>query len=146
MQRESCKILLLSGGADSMLLLQDYNFDKIVFFDYGQNHKEKEYSISFKYVDEVIKLPLITKKHKEFSCRNLLFITSIVAKYGDKDLEIYIGKNKDDKYADNSDDFYRDLNLFINKISLNNVRIKTPLQAVPKKEILKRLKLNYYTD
>ena len=146
MQKDIYKILLLSGGADSMLLNQRYKFDKKVFFDYGQKHKDFELEKCKKNIDDIISLPEFRTKNKEVNCRNFTFISNIVSIYGDKNIEIYIGTNKNDKYNDNSRIFYDNLEKFINKISFNKVLIKTPLIKMDKKDILKELNLDFYTD
>ena len=143
---KTCKILLLSGGADSMLLNQNYFFDKRIFFDYGQIHKNLEFQKCEKFIDDIIILPKFYKKEKEVNCRNYTFISNIVSIYGETDIEIYLGTNKNDKYKDNNRKFYDMLEEFINKISLNKVLIKTPLINITKDEILKNLKLEFYTD
>ena len=146
MQKENYKILLLSGGADSMFLNQEIVFDKKVFFDYGQNHKQKEFKICAKFIDNVIKLPVFISINKEVNCRNLTFILNLVSIYGDKDLDIFLGTNKEDIYKDNSSEFYDKTEIFINTISLNRVSIKTPLINYSKKDIVKKLKSKFYTD
>jgi len=146
MQNKTYKILLLSGGADSMLLYQRYEYDKIIFFNYGQEHKEDEFINCKEFIDNIIELPKFAKKNKEINCRNLSFITLICSIYGDKDIEIHIGTNKEDKYKDNSRSFYDKTEEFINNISLFNVKIETPLINITKKEILKELNLPYFTD
>jgi len=140
------KILLLSGGADSMLLNQRYEYDLKLFFDYNQEHLEKEYKCCSKYIDKCIKLNKFSKKGKEISCRNFTFIANIVSMYGDKDLEIHLGTNSEDIYKDNNREFYDSYEDFINKISFNKVKIKTPLLKLSKKEILNELNQIYYTD
>jgi len=140
------KILLLSGGADSMLLYQTYSFDVTVFFDYGQKHLDKEFNCCSDLVDEIIKLPKFITKDKEINCRNLSFIVSVVSAFGSEDIEIYIGTNIDDIYKDNNREFYDEVEGLINNISLNKVKIVTPLKDITKKEILKQLELNFYTD
>tara|TARA_R110000787_G_scaffold34463_1_gene89185 strand:+ start:1104 stop:1529 length:426 start_codon:yes stop_codon:yes gene_type:complete len=140
------KILFLSGGADSMLLNQLQKFDKIVFFNYGQEHLKKEFDCCSKYVTSIIKLPEFTKRNKETNCRNLSFIINAVAKYGYEDLEIYIGTNKEDIYKDNTRNFYNKVGVFISEISFNKVKIITPLIDMNKKEILELLECKYYTD
>jgi len=140
------KILLLSGGADSMLLFQTYPCDVTVFFDYGQQHLDKELSCCSDFVDEIIKLPPLTIRDKEVNCRNLCFIINLVSVFGYEDLEIYIGTNAEDVYKDNSRDFYNEVEDFINKISFYKVKVITPLKDMTKNEILKKLELTYYTD
>ena len=66
--------------------------------------------------------------------------------YGDKELEIHLGTNLEDIYKDNSREFYDNYEDFINKISFNKVKIKTPLLKLSKKEILNELNQIYYTD
>jgi 7-cyano-7-deazaguanine synthase in queuosine biosynthesis len=146
MQNKNFKILLLSGGADSMLLNQRYVFDKKIFFDYGQKHKENEFEKCKEIIDEIITLPKFFKKDKEVNCRNFTFVSNIVSIYGDRNIEIYFGTNKEDRYNDNNRNFYNDLEDFINKISINQVCIKTPLIEMTKNEILKELKSEFYTD
>jgi len=140
------KILLLSGGADSMLLNQRYQYDLKVFFNYNQAHLKEEYICCKKYIDEYIVLNDFVKRGKEVNCRNFTFIAHIVSVYGDKDLEIHLGTNSEDIYKDNSRRFYNDYEEFINKISFNKVSIKTPLLKLSKKDILKELNKKYYTD
>jgi len=140
------KILFLSGGADSMLLYQNTKFDKVVFFDYGQNHLDKEFNCCRKYVTDLIKLPIFAKKNKEVNARNLSFISNTVSTYGYEDLEIYIGTNKEDIYKDNSREFYNKVELFFNDICFNNTKIITPLIKMTKLEILRDLKFKFYTD
>lgn len=140
------RILLLSGGADSMLLKQEFKFDKLVFFDYGQKHLEEEFDCCKKYVTDYFRIGLLKERGKEVNCRNLLFINYVVSKFGNEDLEIYLGMNSEDIYKDNSRTFYNELEVFINKISFNKVSIVTPLKNMSKQDILAILKLNYYTD
>jgi 7-cyano-7-deazaguanine synthase in queuosine biosynthesis len=140
------KILLLSGGADSMLLNQRYDYDLKLFFDYGQEHLSKEFNCCSQYVDRRIKLNKFSRKGKEISCRNFTFIANVVSMYGDKELEIHLGTNLEDIYKDNSREFYDNYEDFINKISFNKVKIKTPLLKLSKKEILNELNQIYYTD
>ena len=140
------KILLLSGGADSMLLYQQHKFDKTIFFDYGQEHLEEEFKCCSKLVDVILKLPKITKREKEFNCRNLSFVINTIANFGNEDIEIYLGTNVEDVYKDNNRNFYNEVENFINKVSFNKVEIITPLKDMTKNEILKKLKLKYYTD
>ena len=146
MQNKTYKILLLSGGADSMLLYQRYKYDKILFINYGQEHKNEEFINCKNFIDDTIELPNFAKKNKEINCRNFTFISLVSSIYGDKNIEIHIGTNKEDIYKDNSRQFYNTLEKFINKISLNKVLIKTPLVNMTKKEILKELNFNYFTD
>ena len=146
MQNKIYKILLLSGGADSMLLYQRYKYDKIVFFNYGQEHKEDEFINCKDFINDIIELPKFAKKNKEINCRNFTFISLVSSVYGDKDIEIHIGTNKEDIYKDNSRLFYNDLEKFINLISLNKIIIQTPLINMTKKEILKELNFEYFTD
>ncbi len=140
------KILLLSGGADSMLLNQRYEYDLKLFFDYGQEHLNEEFNCCSQYVDRRIKLNKFSRKGKEISCRNFTFIANIVSMYGDKELEIHLGTNSEDIYKDNSREFYDNYEDFINKISFNKVKIKTPLLKLSKNEILNELNQIYYTD
>ena len=140
------KILLLSGGADSMLLYQTHSFDVTVFFDYGQKHLDKEFNCCSDLVDEIIKLPEFVTKGKEINCRNLSFIINTVSTFGGGDIEIYLGTNIEDIYKDNNREFYNKVEVLINSISFNRVKIVTPLKDKTKKQILKELELKYYTD
>ena len=140
------KILLLSGGADSMLLYQQYKFDKTIFFDYGQEHLKEEYDCCSSITDVIIRLPKFTKREKEVNCRNLSFVINTVSTFGNEDIEIYLGMNIEDIYKDNNRKFYNEIEDLINNISFNKVKIVTPLQNMTKKEILKQLELNFYTD
>jgi len=146
MQNKTYKILLLSGGADSMLLYQRYKYDKIVFFNYKQEHQKNEFIKCKDFIDDIIELPRFANKNKEINCRNFTFISLVSSIYGDKPIEIYIGTNNEDTYKDNSRLFYNNLEKFINKISLNNIIIRTPLINMTKKEILKELNYEYFTD
>ncbi len=71
MQNKTYKILLLSGGADSMLLYQRYEYDKIIFFNYGQEHKEDEFINCKEFINNIslfnvkIETPLINITKKE---------------------------------------------------------------------------------
>lgn len=146
MQINTYKILLLSGGADSLLLYQKYKYDKIIFFDYGQPHMENEYKMCEKFVDNVININKLYRKEKYVNCRNMLFITYIVSMYGDKNITIHLGTNSDDKYLDNNYKFYKKLEKFINLISIYNIKIELPLIKMSKQEIIKELNYEYYTD
>jgi len=140
------KILLLSGGADSMYINQTYNFDLKIFFDYGQKHLEKEYSICAKYIDRVIKIDPFYIKEKEVSNRNLTFISIIVSVFGGSNLDIYLGSNYNDIYKDNQREYFDIIEKTINTASINKVKIITPLIDIKKKEILKKINLKYYSD
>lgn len=140
------KILLLSGGADSMYINQIHDFDLRVFFDYGQKHLKKEYNICEKYIDRVIKIDPFYIKEKEVSNRNLTFISTIVSVFGDSDLHIYLGSNYNDIYKDNQREYFDLLEKTINVASINKVKIITPLINIEKKEILKQINLKYYSD
>jgi len=144
--RYDMKILLLSGGADSMLLYQQHKFDKTIFFDYGQEHLEEEFNCCSRIIDVVIRLPKLTKTEKEVNCRNLAFIINTVSTFGSEDIEIYLGTNTEDIYKDNNREFYNKVEDLINNISFNKVKIVTPLQDMSKQEILNKLELKFYTD
>lgn len=146
MQIETFKILLLSGGADSMLLYQRYKYDRKIFFKYGQRHCDNEFEICRNIIDKTIILPSFVRRNNEVNCRNINFILNIVSVYGNKDLDIYIGTNRGDVYKDNNRRIFDEFERFINKISFNRVSIKTPLMDMSKDEILKELNLRYYTD
>ena len=127
----NCRILLLSGGADSMLLNQLFDYDIKVFIDYAQPHKDKEFQHCEKYVTEIIQLPKMASVGKEVNCRNLTFISCVASKFGSQNIEIHLGTNAEDKYADNSPQFYEELALMLNKISTHRVEIVLPLKFVP---------------
>ena len=76
----------------------------------------------------------------------MTFITTLVSLYGDSPLEIYLGTNAEDIYDDNSREFYDKLQGLLSSISFYSVEIKTPLIEMSKKDILNKLKLDYYTD
>ena len=140
------KILMLSGGADSMLLYQRYKFDKCIFFDYGQPHLQQEYQHCKQYIDEYIELPDFAKRQKEYNARNLSFITLLVSIYGNDDLQIYIGTNANDIYPDNNRGFFNDLEQFLQKLTFKSVEIVTPLIDMDKEDILHELNLSYFKD
>ena len=146
MPMNTCKILLLSGGADSMLLYQMQRYDYSVFFNYGQNHLYSELDKCEEKVTDIITLNSFKRNGKEVNCRNMTFITTLVSLYGDRPLEIYIGTNSEDVYKDNSREFYDNLQELLSSISFHPIEVKTPLLHMSKKDILKELKLDYYTD
>lgn len=148
MQKGTCRILLLSGGADSMLLYQKNKFDHCVFFDYGQPHLKKEKKVISKInVIEII-LPKIKKESNGFyQGRNLTFVFSLYENGLIKtDTELYIGTNADDKYPDNSKEFFDNLAWCLNQSFKNKLKIKLPLLKKTKKQILEQLKLDHYSD
>lgn len=140
------KVLLLSGGADSMWLHESMAFDQRVFFDYGQPFLQKEFSKCQRVVDRVIRLPAFARRRTEVNCRNLTFLSVIVSIYGSRELEIYIGSNQNDVYPDNQRDFFDSLERIFSALAFHPVRILTPLADVSKAEIRSQLTSDYYSD
>jgi 7-cyano-7-deazaguanine synthase in queuosine biosynthesis len=145
-QEKTKRILLLSGGADSILLSQLYEYDELIFISYGQQHLVLEYQKAKPYLTKVIDMGAFTKRGKEVNCRNMSFIMRIVSEYGYTPLEIHLGTNKEDRYKDNNRQFYDQLQEFISSISFHPVEIETPLIHMTKEEILQQLDRDYYTD
>jgi 7-cyano-7-deazaguanine synthase in queuosine biosynthesis len=145
-QNKTKRILLLSGGADSILLSQTLEFDILLFIHYGQGHLALERDKALPYLTHEMDLGIFVKEGKQVNCRNMTFVMEVVSRFGDCPLEIFLGTNKEDKYADNNREFYDNLELFVNKISLHPVKVKTPLINLTKQEILSELKRDFYTD
>jgi len=129
-----------------MLLNQLYDYDIKVFIDYSQPHKTKEFQHCREYVTEIITLPKMVSVGKEVNCRNLTFISCVASTFGSQDIEIHLGTNAEDKYPDNSPQFYKELELMLNKVSIHKVRIVLPLKNMTKEQITNKLKSNCYTD
>jgi len=146
------KVLLLSGGADSINIYYNHYFDKFVYIDYGQKHIEKELAIindlSVDY--EVIKINDLTIDSKGFyECRNLKFILAVMDKY--KNVKsITFGTNADDKHPDNNREFFDMVEKIIKMSYKKDLVIYTPLKNKTKKEILDELNedntMEYFSD
>jgi len=145
------KILLLSGGADSMLLLQrelkkEKPFDEIIFFDYGQKHYSDEKEVCKSYLTDEIKIIDIRCKDGFYESRNKIFIENLRQKYIDDNICIYIGTNADDKHKDNNKRYFYRLQWLLNESHFSRIKIVTPLIKLTKKQILEELNTNYFTD
>lgn len=144
-------ILLLSGGADSMYLKSKFNYDKFVYFCYGQSHIDKELEVLGKDKKlQIIRADNVGDKDEEgfYKGRNLNFILSVMYMYPDTK-SISIGTNAEDIYPDNCREFFDLVEKIIYASYKTKVKIKTPLIKKSKKEIVKFLDLNnigYYTD
>lgn len=133
------KVLLLSGGMDSQLLAETIpDIDKYIYFDYGQENKEKELS-KIKKPIEVIKIDKMKNNKGFFQARNLKFILKIREMFED-DLIIYFGSTGADFFPDNTLNFMLKLEDILNLSYENKTRIICPLKDKNKTEIYKELK------
>ena len=134
-------ILLLSGGNDSMYILNKYNedFEKI-YFDYGQPYKDDELE-NIPEVDDIIEMELMDILPNGYvKGRNLLFLIEIARRYSDG--TIWMGTNKDDIFPDNNERYLKSAMDIINVSFGTNLTIKLPLKDITKKQIMKYINLN----
>ena len=150
--RKPLKVLLLSGGKDSNLILNMIkDFDKKYFFMYGQENQDKEESV----VDNatgIIKVKIDEIKRLTngfYIARNMKFMQYVIEdNEKENKIDIYIGTNGEDKYPDNQKRFMSRLAYVLKRSYDKNIRIKLPLIKMTKREIIKKLKeyetgLNY---
>lgn len=134
------KILLISGGNDSLFLYNKYEFDKLIYLDYGQPYKKDELKRIPKKT-KIIKINNLKIDKKGYvKGRNLLFLIEIAKRYTDG--TIYMGTNKDDIFPDNNQKYLKKAIEVINTSFETNLNIKTPLKAKTKKEIMKYIRKN----
>jgi 7-cyano-7-deazaguanine synthase in queuosine biosynthesis len=143
------KVLLLSGGADSIYINETQDFDLYVYIDYGQKHIATELNIIKDKDFQICKTFNLGKDDTGFyECRNLKFILSIMDNFKDT-TSITFGTNADDKHPDNNRAFFDLAEKIIYLSYKKEIKINTPLHKTTKKEIVKFLdhnKIKYYTD
>jgi len=148
------KILLISGGADSMYIYYNNKFDKFVYLNYGQKHIETELNILDQIVKhnnnyDLLSVDNLTKDDNGFyECRNLKFILKIIDTYKGV-TSITFGTNADDKHPDNNRDFFDMIERVIEMSYKKEIKILTPLKDIKKKDIVKglsELEIEYFTD
>lgn len=143
------KILLLSGGMDSMLILKEKGkdfFSNIVYIDYGHRFKEKEFNCCKQYITDVIKIENLKEKDGFYFGRNLRFFIAIREKF-EGNIAVYFGNNSDDNYADNSFEYFMRIEKILNDSYPFTIRINTPFFMLSKEEIynkIKELDIAYY--
>ena len=133
------KILLISGGFDSLLIYKMKPFiNNYIYFDYGDTiiNQELKRIEKLPVKVEIIKLPKINcNENKFFYGRNLRFIMAVREKYPDENILVYIGNNADDNFPDNTREYFYRLEGLINNSYPNTLRIICPLQDFTKEEI-----------
>ena len=141
-------ILLISGGYDSLYIYHKLNKKKkfeCIYFDYGQEYLENEIKIlnNLNINYSLVKInDLMTEENGFVLGRNLNFFLKLVDMYGKEPINVYVGSNKDDVFADNNRRFFSRLSYILNNSFLSNISIKLPLRKITKKEIVKYIKEN----
>lgn len=120
------KTLLFSGGIDSTYLMENNEYDQLIFVNYGQTNLQNEYLLALKAGAKVVSCPPI--KPIGFShvypSRNLILATIA---WINGATEIHIGCNKDDReeYEDCRPEYW----------DMVGLPVVLPLADIPKSEI-----------
>ena len=149
------KILLISGGMDSLLIYFSKKeiFDKYIYIDYGHRFLKKELEkieklgINF----ETIKISNLKDNNGFFYGRNLRFMIAVREKFINENIAVYFGNNIDDNYNDNTHEFLQRTEKIINDSYPDaTFRICCPLKDLSKQEIMLECKKNdidfYFCD
>ena len=134
------KVLLISGGMDSLLIneLKRDNIDYYVYIDYGHKFKEQEFKNIKKIGIEpiILELPKLKDNDGFFLGRNLHFFIKVREHFIDENICIYFGNNADDNYNDNTREYLSRVEKIINdSFPQTTLRIICPLENLTKKEI-----------
>jgi 7-cyano-7-deazaguanine synthase in queuosine biosynthesis len=138
------KILLISGGFDSLLIAEQKHgmIDEYVYFDYGQKFIKRELEVIEKWEKffginvQIIKMDKLKEKDGMFFGRNLLFFLMIRELYMYENICVYFGNNAEDNYSDNTRAYLFQLEKMINdSYPMMAMRIICPLENMNKKEI-----------
>lgn len=139
------KVLLLSGGFDS-LLISEYkreNIHHFVYIDYGHRFRDRELEVLRKWQDysgrfvEMLNLPDLKDKDGFFFGRNLRFMIAVRERYVEDNILVYFGNNADDNYNDNTREFLARTEKVINDSYPKTMRIICPLENNTKEEIVR---------
>ena len=139
------KILLISGGFDSLLIAKQKEkcIDEYVYLDYNHIFKDKEVAILDK-IEQVynIKIKYITIKDLKdidgfFLGRNLHFFITVREAF-EGNICVYFGNNCDDNYSDNTREFISRVEKIINDSYPDTFRIICPLENLTKQEIVSK--------
>ena len=141
------KILLISGGYDSLLIseMKENIIDDYIYFNYENKFIEQETLVlagwenHSRRVIKVLDLPTLKEHDGFFEGRNLEFMLAVRKRYPAENIVVYFGNNADDNYPDNSREYlYRLEKLLNDSFSPSVIRIITPLQDLTKPEIVRR--------
>jgi 7-cyano-7-deazaguanine synthase in queuosine biosynthesis len=143
------KILLLSGGFDSLLLSYQTRFviTDYIYLQYGQKFLSQELYVIDKWsqlTKKVVQCCNIQKLKQidgMFFGRNLQFMLFLREKYLNQNIIVYFGNNATDTYSDNSFEYMMRLEKIINDSYPGMViRIICPLANLTKDQIV----IDYY--
>ncbi len=141
-------ILLLSGGNDSMYILNKYKQKKFIkiYFNYGQPYANEEIKRLPKNT-KIINLTNLKIRNNGFvEGRNLCFLIEIAKMFSSGD--IFMGSNIEDNFSDNKKKYLRQAIKIINESFGSSFKIKLPLANLTKREIMNYIidkKINTYS-
>ena len=140
------KILLMSGGFDSLLLSYQTRIAAItdyIYLEYGQKFLKQEQDVIEKWEQYMGKkvycfhIPKLRQLGGMFFGRNLRFMLFLREQYLNYNLVIYFGTNATDTYSDNSLEYMQRLEKIINDSYPGMVmRIICPLANLTKDQVV----------
>jgi len=143
------KILLMSGGFDSLLLSYQTRFviTDYIYLQYGQKFLQQEKAVLLKWIQHTKKaiqyceIPKLKQIDGMFFGRNLQFMLFLREKYLNQNIVVYFGNNATDTYSDNSFEYMMRLEKIINdSYPRMAMRIICPLANLAKDQIV----MDYY--
>lgn len=143
------KILLMSGGFDSLLLSYQTRFviTDYIYLQYGQKFLQQEKAVLLKWIQHTKKtiqyceIPKLKQIDGMFFGRNLQFMLFLREKYLNQNIVVYFGNNATDTYSDNSFEYMMRLEKIINdSYPRMAMRIICPLANLTKDQIV----MDYY--
>lgn len=137
------KVLLVSGGLDSMLIYAEkkHLIDYLVYFDYGHRFMAQELACldKQKVPYRIVKMRELPEKNGWFFGRNLAFLIACREAFLSEDIAVYVGTNADDCYTDNAFEFMQRAEKIINDSYVTNtMRVVCPLKDMTKQEIISK--------
>lgn len=141
------KVLLISGGFDSLLIseMKHTAIDYYIYLDYDHKFKERELEVleNWKALTEknieIIKMRALPDKDGFFFGRNLNFFITLRERFINENILVYFGNNADDNYNDNTREFLARVEKVINdSYPTKTMRIICPLENDNKQEIINK--------
>lgn len=130
------KLLLISGGLDSVIAYHVLNKPQTIFFNIGVPYNKKELQFVNEYIPETIidnSIKLKEEKNNYIPFRNILLLTR-AATYSDN---LIISTVKEDIMPDNNKKIFDGLSKILSKVKGSKVTITSPFFDLTKVEIVK---------
>ena len=137
---ENVRVLLISGGVESLYLYYKYQnvFDKLIFVDYNQPVRENEKKVldDLQIDYETLILHGLPQEDNGYVWgRNIEIILQLRKLFINKRLVIYLGVNAEDMTRSNTPLFYRKVEDVMNESYTGGIRIVMPLENMNKHDI-----------